>query len=74
VAIVPSRKQESEFQYLVVDDTDGRILAELSSATEALQLLADLDPSQRISIVKLDSSGGTLVQHDSIVAVRPLFS
>jgi hypothetical protein len=70
---MPSRTQEVELQYLVVDDTDGRILAELSSVRDALQLLADLDPSQRISIAKLDSGGSTLVHHDSIVAVRPLF-
>ena len=69
---VPSRKQVDP-EYLVVDDTDGRVLAELSTAEEALQLLAELDPRQGISVVKLDSYDGGFVHYDSRVAVRPLF-
>ena len=68
---LPSRKPEMEFPYLLVDDTDGRVIAELSSAQEALQLLAELVPSQRVSVVRVESHGG-LVHHDSLVAVRPL--
>jgi hypothetical protein len=69
---VPSQEQLDP-PYLVVDDTDGRILGELSSADEALQLLAELDPSQRISVVRVDSHDGALLHHDSLIAVRPLF-
>jgi hypothetical protein len=70
---LPSRTPEGEHPYLVVDDTDGRVLAELWSPEDALQLLAELDPSQRISVVVVESGGGGLVRHDSLVAVRPLF-
>jgi hypothetical protein len=58
--------------YLLVDETDGRILAEVS-AEEALQLLGELEPSQGLCLVKLESGGGGgFVHTDSSIAVRPL--
>jgi hypothetical protein len=66
------RKQQAEPEFLVVDDTDGRVLAELWSAEEALKVLEELDPSEPISLVRLDSAGGSLVHEDSSVSVRPL--
>jgi len=69
----PPRTQRTESPYLVVDDTDGRVLAELWSAEDALQLLAELDPSKQISVVVVESGGGSVVHHDSVVSVRPLF-
>jgi hypothetical protein len=59
--------------YLVVDDTDGRILAEVSSVEEALRLLASLESSERVSLIRLDSGGNSLAHADSWVAIRPLF-
>ena len=67
------RKHETDPPFLIVDDTDGRVLAELWSAAEALKVLAELDPSEPISLVRLESGGGSLVHQDSVVSVRPLF-
>jgi hypothetical protein len=72
MALVPEGKQELPVPYLLVDDTDGRVLAEVTSAEEALRILVELDPSQHVSLVKVDSAGGSFAHADSIVAVRPL--
>jgi hypothetical protein len=73
MTLVPEGKQELPVPYLLVDDTDGRVLAEVTSAEEALRILVELDPSQQVSLVKVDSSGGSFVHADSQVAMRPLF-
>ena len=73
MSLVPEGNQELAVPYLLVDDTDGRVLAEVTSAEEALRILVELDPSQPISLVKIDSAGGGLAHTDSIVAMRPLF-
>jgi hypothetical protein len=73
MSLVPEGNQELAVPYLLVDDTDGRVLAEVTSAEEALRILAELEPSQQVSLVKVDSAGGSFAHTDSIIAVRPLF-
>ena len=63
-------------RYLVVDDTDGRVLIELADAGQALQLLACLERSPHgdphVSLVRLDDSQGDLIGVTSRIAMRPL--
>jgi hypothetical protein len=63
-------------RYLLVDDTDGRVLAELASPELAMRVLARLAPSPggdpHVSLVRLDHHQGDLIGVDSRVAMRPL--
>jgi hypothetical protein len=62
--------------YLLVDDRDGSVLAEIASARQALQLLSRLggDPHEAppISVVRLQHEQGDLSDVSSIVSARPL--
>jgi hypothetical protein len=63
-------------RYLLVDDRDGRVLAELASLQQAARLLArharkphgDLP----VSVVRLDHQQGGLTDITSMVSMRPL--
>ena len=62
---------------LLVDDRDGRVVAELESQEEALRLLATLDSaesalSRRLCIVELHDRQGAVLGVDSSVTLRSL--
>jgi hypothetical protein len=63
-------------RYLLVDDRDGRVLAELASAQQAARLLArharNLDGDSRVSLVRLDHQEGSLTEVTSMVTMRVL--
>jgi hypothetical protein len=63
-------------RYLLVDDTDGKVLAELTSPELAMRVLARLEPSPgedpHVSLVRLDHQQGDLVGVSSRMAMRPL--
>jgi hypothetical protein len=63
-------------RYLLVDDRDGRVLAELASAQQAVLLLGLLERNPqrtpKISMVRLDHQRGNLTDITSMVSVRPL--
>jgi hypothetical protein len=64
-------------RYLLVDDRDGGVIAELASGNQALRLLARLERTPDgggapISVVRIDSGGGGLGDASSMVAMRPL--
>jgi hypothetical protein len=63
-------------RYLLVDDRDGRVLAELASAQQAMRLLCRFprNPhgSPAVSVVRLNHQQGTLTDTTSMVSVRPL--
>lgn len=64
--------------YLLVDDRDGSVIAELASADQAGRVLAYLALSQqgdpRVSVVCIDHHQGALAGVASTVAMRPLAS
>jgi hypothetical protein len=61
---------------VLVDDRDGRVLAELASARQAMSLLARLERSSDgdppFSLVVLDHRQGGLTEVRSVVSMRPL--
>ena len=63
-------------RYLLVDDTDGRVLVELADAEQAFRLLACLERSPhgdpRVSLVRLDDHQADLFGVTSRMAMRPL--
>jgi hypothetical protein len=63
-------------RYLLVDDTDGRVLAELASPQQAIRLLGHLarQPNEGppVSVVKIDHQESSLTEVTSMVSVRPL--
>ena len=63
-------------RYLLVDDRDGSVLAELPSAQQAARELArhagSQDADSQVSVVRLDHQQGSLTEITSMVSVRPL--
>ena len=62
---------------LLVDDRDGRIVAELESQEQALRLLESLarddpDTADALCIVAFHDHQGAMVATDSSVTIRPL--
>jgi hypothetical protein len=60
---------------LLVDDTDGRIIAELDmldEALEVLELLADDSAAEGLCLVQLRQGGGSLAAFGSTTTVRVL--
>jgi hypothetical protein len=62
---------------LLVDDHDGRVVAELESPEQALRLLEriasdDPDTADSLCIVALDRRPGEIVASESSVTIRPL--
>jgi hypothetical protein len=60
---------------LLVDDTDGRILAELETideAIEVLELLADDPAAEGLCLVQFGQGGGSLAAYGSTTTVRVL--
>jgi hypothetical protein len=62
--------------YLLVDDRDGGVIAELAGAEQAARLLSRLDSTPegapRVSVVRLERRSGQLSDVSSVVAMRPL--
>jgi hypothetical protein len=63
--------------YLVVDDTDGRIVAEVASLERAVRVLGrclDGEPQGHppVSLVRLNDRQGSLGGVTSLMAMRPL--
>ena len=65
-------------RYLLVDDRDGRVLAELASPRQAGLLLSRLEDDSQggpaVSVVRLDHQEGSLTGVSSTVTMRPLVS
>jgi hypothetical protein len=63
-------------RFLLVDDRDGRVLAELSSAQQAAQVLVRHARNTRgdphVSVVRLDHQQGSLTDITSMVSMRGL--
>ena len=63
-------------RYLLVDDRDGSVLAELASAEQAARMLArhagSPDSGSGVSVVRLNHQQGSLTSVTSIVSMRPL--
>lgn len=63
-------------RYLLVDDQDGRVLAELAGPEQAMRLLARLDRSPHgdlhVSLVRLEDRQGDLIGVSSRMSMRPL--
>jgi hypothetical protein len=63
-------------QFLLVDDRDGSVIAELASPEQAVRLLRRFDATPQgrhpISVVRLEQQGGELSEISSVVAVRTL--
>ena len=63
-------------EYLLVDDRDGSVIAELAGAEQAARLLSRLDVTHHgappVSIVRLDRRSGQAGDVSSVVAMRPL--
>jgi hypothetical protein len=60
---------------LLVDDRDGRVIAELESQEQALRLLADLggdDAPEFLCVVELHERPGAILGAESSVTMRPL--
>jgi hypothetical protein len=62
---------------LLVDDRDGRVVAELENQEEALRVLEalardDINISEWYCLVELDSRHGAIVGMDTSVKIRPL--
>ena len=72
----PRAALRSVARYLLVDDRDGSVLAELASARQAARVLArharkpQGDP--QVSVVRLDHHRGSLTGTTSIVSMRLL--
>ena len=63
-------------RYLLVDDRDGRVLAELASPMQAMRVLAgharDWDGDPPVSLVRLEHQRGDLSDITSMVSIRRL--
>jgi hypothetical protein len=59
-------------RYLLVDDRDGRVLAELTRAELSARSLARLARNPAVSLVRLSHEGGDLTDVTSLVSMRPL--
>jgi hypothetical protein len=63
-------------RYLLVDDRDGRVLAELAGPHQAARVLArharNLHADPAVSLVRLDHQQGSLTDITSMVTMRPL--
>ena len=63
-------------RYLLLDDRDGRVLAQLAGPQQAARVLARLarspDDGPRVSVVRVDHQYGDLTEVTSLVSVRPL--
>jgi hypothetical protein len=64
-------------RYVVVDDRDGRVLAELASAEQAARMLGVLarspdEDASRVSVVRLEHQQTSLTEVTSIMSMRPL--
>jgi len=63
-------------QYVLVDDRDGTVIAELPSLEQAARLLRQLEALSEegppISVARLDRRRGALTDVSSSVAMRPL--
>ena len=61
---------------MLVDDRDGRVLAELRSAEQALRMIGRFARSpaghDRVSVVRLDHQQGDLGEVTSVMSMRPL--
>ena len=62
---------------LLVDDRDGRVVAELENQDEALRVLEalardDINIPEWYCLVELDSRHGAIVGMDTSVKIRPL--
>lgn len=62
---------------LLVDDRDGRVVAEIETAEQASQLLeawarSDTNIPDYLCLVELRSHPGTIVGTDSEIRIRPL--
>jgi hypothetical protein len=61
---------------LLVDDRDGRVLAEVRSPEEAQHLLeslwSDEPPADYLCLVEIQSHHGSIIGTDTSVKVRPL--
>ena len=72
----PKRRILIVARYLLVDDRDGSVLAQLAGPQQAMRLfvrLARRSPGgPPVSVVRTDSEESELVQTTSIVSVRPL--
>jgi hypothetical protein len=71
--IGPRAAVRSMVRYLLVDDRDGRVLAELASAQHAawaaMQAIRGDSP---VSVVRLDHEEGSLTDITSMTSMRPL--
>ena len=63
-------------RYLLIDDRDGRVLAELSSAEQAARLLARAartsDGGLTFSVVRIEHAEGSVAGVDSRISMRTL--
>jgi hypothetical protein len=62
-------------EYLLVDDRDGSVIAELTGAEQAARLLSRLyampEPPP-VGVVKIDRKSGQMSDVSSVVGMRPL--
>ena len=63
-------------RYLLIDHTNGRVLAQLAGPQQAARVLAQLarspaDPA-RLSVVRTDHQHSELTETTSLISVRPL--
>jgi hypothetical protein len=70
------QRLRSVARYLLVDDRDGKVLAGLASAEQAVRLLSRLERTPQgdppVSVVRLDHQQGDLTDVTSLVSMRPL--
>jgi hypothetical protein len=62
---------------LLVDDRDGRVLAEINDPADAFRILAELEEDHpelagALCLVRFDERQGSLVGAESTTRVRPL--
>ena len=66
----------AHYQYVLVDDRDGSVIAELPSLEQAARLLKRVEGVSKegppISVARLDRRRGALTDVSSSVAIRPL--
>jgi hypothetical protein len=62
--------------YLLVDNRDGRVLAQLASAAQAARLVSRFagtaDGAPPVDLVRFDHHQGNVVDITSMVSMRPL--
>ena len=64
----------SPMSYLIVDDTDGSVIAEYERVEDAVRMLesAPTSSSAPLRLVIFDDSGGAVARAESWVTVRTL--